>query len=358
LAARISIPAIRRFATGDGDLVLATAGKIADALGLRAGTAKDGDGGDASLAGRLRDAIRADGRSVNAIASAAGVASAAAYLFASGKMGLTLANAGKLAGAVGLAFGPAGPVARVGPDRSLASQLRDAIRADGRSANAIALEAGILPRVVRKFAIGERDLVLAHADRIADVLKLRAWTGEGDASLGRRLREAIRADGRSVNAIAWAAGLASGSVGRFASGEQDLTLATAGKLADALGLMFGPAGDVETLSRAQASTRVRIGRPLPSSWRGTREELERDLAAIGSHAARDVVRKLIELTLMPDHERPTKRKLEMESDRGDAVNHLVRLADSGSRLGKAIGFPGKGASGYWIEIEITPARNP
>jgi transcriptional regulator with XRE-family HTH domain len=50
------------------------------------------------------------------------------------------------------------------------------------------------------------------------------------------VREAIAADGRSIRQIALAAGLEPMTVGRFASGQRDLTSERLGRLMGALGL--------------------------------------------------------------------------------------------------------------------------
>lgn len=54
------------------------------------------------------------------------------------------------------------------------------------------------------------------------------------------LREAIRRSGLTHYAIGKAAGVAPAQLDRFVAGERDLTLATAAKVADALGLALVP----------------------------------------------------------------------------------------------------------------------
>jgi plasmid maintenance system antidote protein VapI len=54
------------------------------------------------------------------------------------------------------------------------------------------------------------------------------------------LRTAIRDSERTEYAIAKAAGIAPIQIGRFLRGERDLTLTTAAKIADALGLVLTP----------------------------------------------------------------------------------------------------------------------
>jgi DNA-binding phage protein len=55
-------------------------------------------------------------------------------------------------------------------------------------------------------------------------------------SLSETLKQAIRASGKSVYQIASASGVSQIVVSRFLSGERDIRMATADKLAEALGL--------------------------------------------------------------------------------------------------------------------------
>jgi plasmid maintenance system antidote protein VapI len=57
-----------------------------------------------------------------------------------------------------------------------------------------------------------------------------------DETLTATVRAAIAADGRSIRQIAIAAGLQPMTVGRFASGQRDLTSERLGRLMAALGL--------------------------------------------------------------------------------------------------------------------------
>jgi hypothetical protein len=69
-----------------------------------------------------------------------------------------------------------------------------------------------------------------------------AWRkGAGDAPLTRQLQAAIAATGQSLYAIAQAAGIAPPILQRFVNNERGITLETAGKLADYLGLSLLPA---------------------------------------------------------------------------------------------------------------------
>lgn len=54
------------------------------------------------------------------------------------------------------------------------------------------------------------------------------------------LREAIRSSGLTHYALARIAGVTPAQLDRFVAGQRDLTLATAAKVAQALGLMLAP----------------------------------------------------------------------------------------------------------------------
>jgi ribosome-binding protein aMBF1 (putative translation factor) len=54
----------------------------------------------------------------------------------------------------------------------LSQALRDAIRASGKAVDEIAREAGVSPAVVAHFLAGERDIRMATADKLAEALGL------------------------------------------------------------------------------------------------------------------------------------------------------------------------------------------
>ena len=66
-------------------------------------------------------------------------------------------------------FPPAEPRVRAGP-QALSEALRRAIRESDKSAYQIAQEAGVSQIVVSRFLSGERDIRMATADRLAEVL--------------------------------------------------------------------------------------------------------------------------------------------------------------------------------------------
>ncbi len=228
-----------KFASQQRDITIDHAGRVAKALSIRLYPAREGDGD--SLDSQLRAAIRADGRSMKALGIAASVTSTHLPKFMSGIRGMKLTTAGRIASTLGLAFGPVEAAPPVIPDPSLGCQLIDAIRSDPhRSINAIALTARINPPNVYRFVSGKQDLKLDAAGRIADVLGLRLGPlseGKGD-SLDSQLRAAIRADGRSIGAIAIAAGVNASHMAPFMSGKWSLHLATAGRIATAINLKF------------------------------------------------------------------------------------------------------------------------
>jgi hypothetical protein len=68
-------------------------------------------------------------------------------------------------------FPPAASIGIVSGRLSLA--LRDALRASDKSMNQIAQEAGVSSIVVSRFLSGERDIRMATADKLAEVLGLK-----------------------------------------------------------------------------------------------------------------------------------------------------------------------------------------
>jgi transcriptional regulator with XRE-family HTH domain len=85
-------------------------------------------------------------------------------------------------------------------------------------------------------------------------------------TLPDQIRAAIRSDGRSVYALAKAAGLEQRTLGRFANGERDLTGERLGRLMAALGLrVTSHARDVQPTVRAVAGRRPKASRPVADS---------------------------------------------------------------------------------------------
>ena len=66
------------------------------------------------------------------------------------------------------------PAARVAPDKqALSYRLREVVAARGLTAYALGRDAGVDPAVVQRFLSGERDVRLETADRLAAALGLR-----------------------------------------------------------------------------------------------------------------------------------------------------------------------------------------
>lgn len=58
------------------------------------------------------------------------------------------------------------------------------------------------------------------------------------SNMALALKEAIEADGRSLNQLAKASGIDAGRLSRFVRGERDINLDAAGRLCDVLGVKF------------------------------------------------------------------------------------------------------------------------
>jgi DNA-binding phage protein len=76
------------------------------------------------------------------------------------------------------------------------------------------------------------------SDRLAELIdKLRSKAvGEKEKPLIRALREAIRKDPRTINAISVEAGLSAAAVWRFVQGERGLSVESVAALVEVLGL--------------------------------------------------------------------------------------------------------------------------
>jgi len=73
-------------------------------------------------------------------------------------------------------------------------------------------------------------------------MSTKTATRKNTSTISDTLKAAIAADPRKISHIAAAAGIAPIQVGRFVSGERDLRLASADRLAEALGLTLVKAG--------------------------------------------------------------------------------------------------------------------
>jgi plasmid maintenance system antidote protein VapI len=260
--AGVSHQHVYNLVSGKYNLNFSTVARIARVVGLRLLPAVEGAGDLAD--DQLRAAVLADPRSRRAIMNAVGMGHhLSRYL--SGKRGIRLDLADRIAAAVGRSFGPSESTVQIVPSRSLAILIDDRLRADGRSIFAIALAAGINPRAMYQLASGKHDLYLTTATRIFTFLGIRllpAVEGAGDLA-DDQLRAAVLADGRTFHAIDMAAGLAANTVKLFISGRKDPSLATADRIAAAVGRSFGLASATAT---QQAATVSRAEPREPSPW--------------------------------------------------------------------------------------------
>ncbi len=85
----------------------------------------------------------------------------------------------------------------------------------------------------------KRELPADRLEALGDKLRSE-MVREKDRQLIRALRDAIQADPRTINAIAVEAGLSAAAVWRFVQGERGLSLESAAALADTLGLQLRP----------------------------------------------------------------------------------------------------------------------
>ena len=108
-----------------------------------------------------------------------------------------------------------------------------------------AQEAEHLRQVRAEFSGRPSRKELLHSQQYAGPMSIEEYLnwrkGAGDAPLTRQLQAAISATGQSLYSIAQASGVAAPILQRFVNGERGITLETAAKLADYLGLALLPA---------------------------------------------------------------------------------------------------------------------
>jgi len=124
------------------------------------------------------------------------------------------------------------------PDHSTKPQR---IRREGKLT---AEEAARLRAVREEFSARPTKQQLLQSGEYAGPMSLEeylSWRkGAGDAPLTTQLQAAIAATGQSLYSIAQASGIAAPVLQRFVNGERGITLETAGKLAEYLGLSLLP----------------------------------------------------------------------------------------------------------------------
>jgi plasmid maintenance system antidote protein VapI len=123
---------------------------------------------------------------------------------------------------------------------SITRKLRSAIEESGLTPYAIAKTSNLDLASISRFVNIERGLTLDSASKIAKTLMLRL---EPDPvrrrrSLDVQLRAAIENDGRKISKIAKASGVDEAAIRRFISRERGLSLESASKIANALGLVL------------------------------------------------------------------------------------------------------------------------
>lgn len=121
------------------------------------------------LEGQIRSAMRKSGLSISRIIQESGVADSCVHGFASGRRGIELATASKLAEALDLEL--------MGKDVKknepcLEDQFRTVIKRRGLKNKRLAIDAGVPQPSVSRFVNGHRGLRLTTASKLANVLGL------------------------------------------------------------------------------------------------------------------------------------------------------------------------------------------
>lgn len=200
----------------------------------------------------ILSAIKADGRSLYAIARAAGVSMNGLSRFDRRGKFLLLSTADKLAVVLRLKVVPeaegTGAEARPGePSGPFTEALHSALKADGRGPYILFKASGVHPSTIYLFADGEIDLRLSTADKLAAALGLKVVRDPEAAGpesravpLTRPIRDALmsalKADGRSAHAVGKAARVDPETIRRFLRFKIELKLSTADRIAAVVGL--------------------------------------------------------------------------------------------------------------------------
>ena len=113
-----------------------------------------------------------------------------------------------------------------------------------RTSKLTAEEAARLRQARSEFATAPTKAALLESGEYAGPMRLEEYLqwrkSAGEAPLTRQLQAAIAATGQSLYAIANGSGVAPPILQRFVNGERGITLDTASKLADYLGLTLAP----------------------------------------------------------------------------------------------------------------------
>jgi transcriptional regulator with XRE-family HTH domain len=197
----------------------------------------------------LRRAIAESGLSACGLSRKSGVHVTALVRFIRGQGNLSLASVDKLSQvlAFGMASDTDGAVQFVPGE--FAEPLRRAIAESGLSCHEISRRAGLSPNDVRQFARRARGLMLTSADKLADVLGVKAIRLAGGRpdkpntagiapanAITEALRLAIADSGKTIPCLAGDAGVHQQSLYRFVRLEGDLVLSSVDRLMSVLGL--------------------------------------------------------------------------------------------------------------------------
>jgi plasmid maintenance system antidote protein VapI len=247
------------------------------------------------------------------------------------------------------------------PFGSLPGQLRTAIEESGQIHYRIAQKAGIAPALITRFFNGDRGLTLESAGKITDALglKLGPTLTRRRRSLDVELRTAIEELGRGApSKIAKGTGLARAIITRFLNGDRGLTLESAGKITDFLGLKLEPAKAPRTVPEPADPPRGR-GRPRrkhqavilaeekpsnPAPWK--RQPIVRGLV---KPVLTEKQYRVIKALLVAGSEGLTGAELRIKSGVPGCLRILKDLKSSDYQWDSVIHYPGRGNINYIIE---------
>lgn len=321
------------------------------------------------------DAARARGISLNALSGRADLNDGCIRALVNGtRRKIYLGSVNLMVDALGLALFRKDGTPVPG---SFSEGLRAEAGARRLSLNALSRATGVYRRSLTEFLRGDGGLELPTVEKLAAFLELRLALRAEAADLMpvprapanpppsyAELRAAIVAGGLTDSGLARRSGVPRQTIGRFRREVLVIKEATALRLARAIGITMepakilarpdapppSPAGPIST-PPCPATIEGRSREPIP--WRGTREQLDRELAEIHSYAQRESIRTLAEASLQSPPLRLSKRQLADRSNLADAANHIRDVAATGCRLGRAIDFAGRGSRrGMGMSISV------
>ena len=246
-ASGIDIGTLYRFIRRECGMKLATVDLLFAVLGLRMtrGTEGAADPGPPLPSDALLAAIKASGLTASKLSSLSGVHHQAIRKFVGGLLGLELVSADRIAAALGLRVVQGTRPTLAPPERpgDAGRPILDAILAEiearGLDAGELALLTGLRKDKLERLIGSSRDVKLAVADLICEAIGVGfIWkTGEPAAVPSVAIRSGIEASGlQRLRKLGQLSGVVYQSIHGFMSGMLGLELATADKLAAALGL--------------------------------------------------------------------------------------------------------------------------